>query len=143
MNHRYRITRRAFLQQSVSAALAGLAFSFPFITTTRAVSAARPGAKEAWIALLRDHESAAVVGRAYLRLASHERNAAKLVTSIEEGSHFGGRFDTASARARREWLDQRVRLDFAIGNTVQLEGWILARTEARLCALAAVASRIV
>jgi hypothetical protein len=32
-------------------------------------------------------------------------------------------------------LDGRVRGDFASGVTVQLDGWILSRTEARLCAL--------
>ena len=32
-------------------------------------------------------------------------------------------------------LDARVRGEFASGTTVQLNGWVLSRTEARLCAL--------
>jgi hypothetical protein len=40
--------------------------------------------------------------------------------------------DRTSLRHR---LDARVRGDFASGNTVQLDGWVLSRTEARLCAL--------
>lgn len=37
--------------------------------------------------------------------------------------------------ARRHRLEARVRAEFASGTTVQLDGWVLSRTEARLCAL--------
>jgi hypothetical protein len=32
-------------------------------------------------------------------------------------------------------LDARVRSEFGVGNIVGVDGWLLARTEARLCAL--------
>jgi hypothetical protein len=32
-------------------------------------------------------------------------------------------------------LDAQVRDDFASGTTIALDGWVLSRTEARLCAL--------
>jgi hypothetical protein len=32
-------------------------------------------------------------------------------------------------------LDARLRVEFGAGDIVRLDGWILARTEARLCAL--------
>ena len=32
-------------------------------------------------------------------------------------------------------LDAQVRSEFGAGNIVQVDGWVLARTEARLCAL--------
>jgi hypothetical protein len=32
-------------------------------------------------------------------------------------------------------LDARVRAEFATGDVVRVDGWVLARTEARLCAL--------
>jgi hypothetical protein len=35
-------------------------------------------------------------------------------------------------------LDRAIREDFAAGRTVQLDGWVLARTEARQCALYAI-----
>jgi hypothetical protein len=38
-------------------------------------------------------------------------------------------------RSLRRRLDAKVREDFASGTTVQLDGWVLSRTEARLCAL--------
>ncbi|AOY81254.1 hypothetical protein BJP36_16440 [Moorena producens JHB] len=34
------------------------------------------------------------------------------------------------------WLRNQIRTDFAQKNTVQVEGWILSKTEAQLCALA-------
>jgi hypothetical protein len=35
------------------------------------------------------------------------------------------------------WLRARCRQDFARGDTVLIDGWVLARTECRLCALVA------
>ncbi len=32
-------------------------------------------------------------------------------------------------------IDQTIRRDFELGNTIRLDGWILSRTEARQCAL--------
>jgi hypothetical protein len=39
----------------------------------------------------------------------------------------------------RRLIDMKRRHDFSIGNTVTVDGWLLARTEARLCALATLA----
>ncbi len=38
--------------------------------------------------------------------------------------------------ALRETVAARVRDDFATARVVNVDGWLLARTEARLCALA-------
>lgn len=46
----------------------------------------------------------------------------------------------AARRTPGEWireLDAAVRRDFARGDTVSLEGWVLSRTEAEVCAVAA------
>ena len=37
--------------------------------------------------------------------------------------------------ALRRWFRRSIRRDFEAGCIVELEGWILARTEARLCGL--------
>lgn len=37
----------------------------------------------------------------------------------------------------QQFITERVRLDFCDDDTVCVEGWILSKTEARLCALAA------
>jgi hypothetical protein len=41
----------------------------------------------------------------------------------------------------RDQLDQLVLADFARGDTVLLDGWLLARTEARQCALCSLLDR--
>jgi len=50
-------------------------------------------------------------------------------------------FDRSPGQLRRELLlpalHQSVRAEFGAGTTVQVRGWILALTEARLCALCA------
>jgi predicted anti-sigma-YlaC factor YlaD len=35
-----------------------------------------------------------------------------------------------------DWLRKQIRTDFAQNNIVRVEGWILSKTEAQLCALA-------
>jgi hypothetical protein len=47
--------------------------------------------------------------------------------------------DAASPRRLRELLSSAVAEDFRDLRTLELQGWVLARTEARLCALAALA----
>jgi hypothetical protein len=47
-------------------------------------------------------------------------------------------FENAATIAKlRRSIGQRVRRDFAIGDTVQVDGWVLSLTELRLYALAA------
>lgn len=72
---------------------------------------------------------AAEIGRAALR--------AGVVETDEWSLRLRLGFDPAEPVAiDRSWRDA-IRRDFAAGETVHVEGWILSRTEARLCALAA------
>lgn len=88
--------------------------------------------------LLTDQRSAAAVGRAYLRSAPHERNPHLLVQAIAASRPELRRNLAASDVPRlRAWLSQALREDFEQGRLVEVDGWILAETEARLCALAA------
>jgi hypothetical protein len=64
-------------------------------------------------------ESAAVIGRAYLEIAPDDAAASRLLP----GDH--------------DALRERIVDDFASGRTVRIDGWILAVTEARLCAAVA------
>ena len=83
-----------------------------------------------------DHvESAAAVGREYLRLVPEERDGARLRQRILADCR-----ETMGAgrppRRLRAAVVARQRLDFEAGRTVRIEGWVLSRTEARLCSLA-------
>ena len=91
-------------------------------------------------ALLADLRSASAIGRDYLRAAPGEATVPVLVDAIASDVA-GGReaLRTATDSEVRELLALRVLQDFEEERVVNLEGWIVAPTEARLCALAALA----
>ncbi len=89
---------------------------------------------------LRDPGTSAArrVGAAWLRAHPEEASRAALeglLAPLPGGAH------GASLRAREwmAWLRERQRIEFEAGRLVKLEGWWLARSEARLCAWLALA----
>jgi hypothetical protein len=85
--------------------------------------------------LLAHQRSAVVVGRECLRTGRVEAEPQALVDSI--GVCCGrGVFDS-EGEDLREHLRRGVRKDFEEGNIVEVDGWLLSATEARLSALAA------
>ena len=119
------IGRRTLLQSGL---LAPLALGIAGLTPRRA-GAQGPAAR--LVGIFRHQESARAVGRAYLRLAPEEADPARLLALI----HPGDAAALAEAELRRA-VAARQREDFACRRTVLLDGWVLSRTEARLCALA-------
>ena len=89
-------------------------------------------------ALLGHRRSAGVVGREYLRVADAERTAEELLDRLVAGLP-GGReaVEPASRSELHELVVAAIDRDFADERTVRLRGWIVSRTEARLCALVA------
>ena len=83
----------------------------------------------ALLALFTDRERARRLGRAYLAGLGELPSAAALADTIWRDLPAGG-----SMRAQVAAL---VRDDFAEGRLECVEGWLLSRTEARLCGLAA------
>ncbi len=84
--------------------------------------------------LLPHVDAARLIGQRYLQFAPEERSETRLREAVFGAPHSG---QAASTTERlRQLIDERRRHDFATGNTVILDGWLLARTEARLCALA-------
>jgi hypothetical protein len=85
----------------------------------------------------RDLHAAVHVGRTYLKSAPSERSEERLWEMVLD-TPLGDAPDniqdiTARVRVRRA-------RDFREGDLVAIDGWLLARTEARLCALAALGS---
>ena len=80
-------------------------------------------------ALFTNRRSAAIVGQVYLQQHPEEANVETLLAGID-AAHL-------PPAERAPLTDRRIRADFAAGRVVTIDGWILARTEARLCALAA------
>ena len=91
--------------------------------------------------LIANPESAKKIGRLYLDKNPNENNAVALVEAICKSSDEEyARLRSSNPGLRREILEEYARQDFENGETVNLHGWILSKTEARLFALAVLAS---
>ena len=90
-------------------------------------------------ALPRHGASAAAIGRAYLRLTPEEAATPLLAALVAANTASPARLLAARDGELRRILAAAQREDFRAGRTVSVRGWMLSRTEARLCALAALA----
>ncbi len=85
--------------------------------------------RAALAAFLGDLRDPVRLGQSYLAGAPGEADRTALTHGL------------GAARARRPsftaWLERRRRQDFACGAVVVVDGWVLARIEARACALMA------
>jgi hypothetical protein len=86
--------------------------------------------------LVTDPAGARCIGQLYLRQAPAEQDPAHLASLILSSLQLSS---DNPLRLRRRALSKLfsvgVRADFAAGRTVILDGWVLSRTEARVCAL--------
>jgi hypothetical protein len=126
------LSRRTFL------ALAGaFCLASPFATSRGPIARwFRPATRRAeWRHALADVEGAHVIGEAYLDAVPEEADVTLMLELLE--ASLGVQADSPPRAALRARLQDRIRHDFERDETIQLDGWILARTEARLCALAA------
>ena len=86
-------------------------------------------------------EAARAIGLAYLKVAPDEEDPAilqrRIRTAISAVIEPG---DSATSASLTRALGDQIRRDFAKGDIVAVRGWMLARTEARLCALMALMS---
>ena len=127
------MTRAYALRRHVVVSLVAALVPWPL-----AVSAASQASRRPLLEALLPHMAAArKVGERYLALAPTERCTRRLTAAL-----FGALDHPSAADALphlRQIVETRRQQDFARGDTVILDGWLLARTEARLCALAAMA----
>lgn len=134
MSKRNLLARRRFIRQLT--VLAG-AIALPLPRLADARSPARHGHSPfapALGELLLHTDSATVIGETYLRHCADERSSAALESKLLASLPAGCRIDGCE-------LGKQVRRDFTTGNVVDLDGWRLSRTEARLCALYACRAR--
>jgi hypothetical protein len=118
--------RRWFLGLTALFALLGSAGTRAFGTTG---TTPQPAPGSALLHMLPDRSHAAVIGRAYLASHPEEAGLDAVLRHLEGLTDASG--DVRGAIAAR------LRRDFEERDTVRLDGWVLARTEARLCALCA------
>ena len=88
--------------------------------------------------LLRHTDSARIVGREYLHRYPQEATVPGLLDLIAaDGTGRQAALSRVADAELRALLDHEMRRDFSDEKVVQLQGWILSVTEARLCALMA------
>lgn len=131
------ITRRIFLR--IVLGLSALGLTGPARALAKLGESGAPDPLALKLAKFFIHkDSAAVVGREYLRSVPGEEDARLLVDLICSGQAAGrANLVGADLKELREWLRHQQCQDFEHGRIVKVQGWILSETEARLCALAA------
>jgi hypothetical protein len=77
-----------------------------------------------------DRRAARALARAYLDVAPEDADRARLRAAL------AARLGEGFARADAGAIAAAIRGDFATGDVVVVRGWLLARTECRLCAWA-------
>jgi hypothetical protein len=135
MNVARTMRRRTFL---LVAAASGLSVAWRSVGGHWPFGQTRASGTDRLAVLLAHEESARVVGREYLRAVPAEASSEALAARVVE--RLPGGFRTVAAesdRRLRELLLGATTDDFRDLRTVEVQGWVLAQTEARLCALAA------
>jgi hypothetical protein len=128
-----RVTRRRFLAGSVLGALAALPATRGLLLVADTVW---PAPLDERIArLFSDRESARRIGVAYLAAYPGEASRSHLIERLGAVDRAGGGSPSGDELRRR--IDEARRADFAAGRIVRVDGWVLAETEARCCALVA------
>ena len=79
-----------------------------------------------------DKKNILEIGEGYLQQFPNEKNESVLENLLMENGSLPKSEDAGSIHS---YFDSRSRKDFENGNTIIVGGWILARTEARQCAL--------
>ena len=121
------ISRRTLL-----AALAASA-GFPALQGAHASSA---DVTETLLSFVGDRSSAATLGQSWIRADHPHASPAGVVSRLTATLQAQGWTGSRDPAELRERFNQAVRADYKNGETVAVEGWQIARTQAELCALA-------
>jgi hypothetical protein len=88
-------------------------------------------------ALVIDRVRARRLGQRYLAQVPLEREPAVLARLIDAALKDRAAAGIANRARLADALEAQIRAEFGAGQIVRVDGWVLARTEARLCALCA------
>ena len=132
---------RRFTRRSINALVAGAA-AWPCCQAGAQLMLAEPNLplQHALVSLFEDPRSACAIGVACLKSLPPAGNSPDGLASAIS-STAGCNSETLTSRhATRRRIRDRVRSDFAEGAVLNVDGWILSVTEARLYALAALSA---
>ena len=132
-------TRRTLLKRFVLSVLAG-ALPAPL----RALGSTSPthSPPSCLIRCLSNQDGARALGMRYLAIAPHEADPLALARLVAGSSRRLLTLAGADVVTLRALLAKQQRSDFAGGRVVNIDGWLLSLTEARICALAALEARL-
>lgn len=125
--------RRTFI---VISALGAIAAGIPlgkslFSPSVNKEAIARPQ----FLSFLSDMNTAREIGIAYREQVPDESGQHTLVDLLLEGVPEDVLSHASDSSSVQKFLDKKIRQDFEAGRTVVIQGWVLAVTEARQCAL--------
>jgi hypothetical protein len=124
------ISRRLFVRGTIPALIVSLTIALPWLT--RSAAPATLGA------LLRHRASAERIGRRYLATLPAGTDKSRLFAMSPALDH-ALRAVRHRPEVAADLLRQGIKDDFRRADTVIVDGWVLGATEARLCALVALA----
>jgi len=124
------ISRRRFACGMIPALIGSLAVTLPWL--------ARVAMPANFGALIRRRESAERIGRRYLAMLPADTDRSRLL-AMSPALDCALRAVQHRPEIAAGLLRQGIRDDFRHANTVIVDGWVLAVTEARLCAVVALA----
>ncbi|HEU4620082.1 MAG TPA: hypothetical protein VFV10_18745 [Gammaproteobacteria bacterium] len=134
-----RMSRRHLLLAAAGACVAGAAgLRVAGTGARRSGAAASDALVEGLAALVLDDVAAARLGRQLLaERPALPRDRAALALMILPEPEQRRAFAVSALDARTRMLRERIDADFGAGRTAEVDGWVLAETEALLAALAA------
>lgn len=127
------MTRRAFLLLASSFGLLSWNAELVSALLPAATRASTGGLSTLIAQVLRDFDNAKALGWRYLETYPNEGDRAQLIWSLFPPDLQDRTMTTISQL--RQYLAMQRKNDFEEGRTVLVDGWILAQTEARICAL--------
>ncbi len=135
--------KRRLVLRAVLLGAAALASPRSFAFAVRAVVVARRGLAERASQCLASDPLVAALGAAYLGAGDQEASVSHLIEQIAErwptGAH---ELEHLSKRSLRLALASIALRDFERADVIVVDGWVLARSEARLYALAHLVRRV-
>ena len=118
--------RRSFVQKVISAGAISTMPSGWFAIINQELN---PFARPELLSILDDPQAVNEIGKAYLRRHPAAQNPNALIAYID------AKIDYKHTGEIQAVISRQIKSDFAHGNTIQLNGWILSQTEAQQCAL--------
>jgi len=122
------VKRRQFIKLS---ALSAGAFSIPFLHGCNSTSFNKAVAQPLFLSRIFDAKTMQATGLAYIKQKPAEDSKSKLAYLLADNSIN----ETTDAKTVHTFYDNKVKDDFTSLKTVIVNGWVLAVTEARQCAL--------